>query len=186
MNLGINSPDPAEGEEQVILVDLEDREIGHAPKLAAHQRGELHRAISVCVVDSRGRMLLQRRALGKYHSGGLWTNACCTHPRHGEAVDVAAERRLFEELGVSCPLHWVLRTHYRAAVGDLVENEVVHLFHGHYSGDVRPNPSEVDAFRWTTREALLRDLEARPGDYTYWFKYYMTNFADRMFLGAAA
>jgi isopentenyl-diphosphate delta-isomerase len=146
----------------------------------------MHRAISVSIVDPRGRMLLQRRARDKYHSGGLWTNACCTHPRRGEAVNEAAERRLFEELGVSCPLHWVLRTHYHAPVGDLVENEVVHLFHGNYVGEVRPDPAEVDAFVWTSREALLRNMEARPEDYTYWFTYYIRNFADRLFLGAAA
>ena len=103
--------------EQVILVDARDRETGHAPKLAAHRQGLLHRAISVSVVDAQGRLLLQRRAREKYHSGGLWTNACCTHPRPGETTDNAAERRLTEELGVVCPLHWVLRTQYRARVG---------------------------------------------------------------------
>ena len=117
------------GEQVEILVDIDDREIGQAPKLAAHKEGRLHRAISVSIVDDGGRMLLQRRARGKYHSGGLWTNACCTHPRRGETVNEAAERRLyFEEFGVSCSLHWLLRTHYRAPVGDLIENEVVHLF----------------------------------------------------------
>ena len=125
--------------EQVILVDAHDRETGHAPKLAAHRQGLLHRAISVSVVDAQGRLLLQRRAREKYHSGGLWTNACCTHPRPGEATDGAAERRLAEELGVVCPLHWVLRTHYRARVGvELVENEVVHLYHGVYIGEIPP------------------------------------------------
>jgi isopentenyl-diphosphate delta-isomerase len=172
--------------EQVILVDLEDREIGEAPKLAAHERGQLHRAISVSIVDPRGQMLLQRRARDKYHSGGLWTNACCTHPRLRESVKEAAERRLFEELGVSCRLHWLLRTHYRAPVGDLIENEVVHLFHGSYVGEVRPDPAEVDEFVWASRETLLRDMEASPEQYTYWFRHYMRNFADRLFRGAAA
>ncbi len=173
-------------EENVILVDAQDREMGRAPKLSAHRQGLLHRAISVCVVDSEGRMLLQRRALGKYHSGGLWTNACCTHPRPGETAGDAAERRLAEELGVVCPLNWILRTHYRAPVGDLVENEVVHLFHGIYEGEVRPDPSEVEAFAWTPRDVLLLDIERRPDDYTYWFKHYVRSFADRLFVGAAA
>jgi isopentenyl-diphosphate delta-isomerase len=173
--------------EEVILVDLDDREVGHFPKLEAHRRGLLHRAISVCVVDPQGRMLLQRRARGKYHSGGLWTNACCTHPRAGEAVKDAAERRLREELGVSCGLDWILRTHYHASVGGgLIENEVVHLFHGLYVGEVAPDPREVDSFVWTSRKKLLIDIEKRPEDYTYWFKYYMKAFADRLFLGAAA
>ncbi len=90
-------PNMNDAGEQVVLVDLDDREIGDAPKLAAHRQGQLHRAISVSIVDPRGRMLLQRRARDKYHSGGLWTNACCTHPRGGETVQEAAERRLFEE-----------------------------------------------------------------------------------------
>jgi isopentenyl-diphosphate delta-isomerase len=169
-------------DEKVILVDLQDREIGRAPKLAAHRKGLLHRAISVCVLDPRGRMLLQRRARDKYHSGGLWTNACCTHPRPGEPVAEAAERRLREELGVSCPLQWTLRTHYRAPVGgDLIENEVVHLFHGIYVGEVRPDQSEVDAVAWTPREALLSDIENRPADYTFWFKHYVRSFENALF-----
>ena len=133
------------------------------------------------------RLLLQRRAREKYHSGGLWTNACCTHPGPGETTDDAAERRLAEELGVVCPLHWVLRTHYRARVGvELVENEVVHLYHGLYVGEVRPDAQEVEGFIWTPRETLLSDIENRPEDYTYWFKHYVRSFADRLFLGAAA
>jgi isopentenyl-diphosphate delta-isomerase len=173
--------------EQVILVDAHDRETGHAAKLAAHRQGLLHRAISVSVVDGQGRLLLQRRAREKYHSGGLWTNACCTHPRPGETTDDAAERRLAEELGVVCPLHWVLRTQYRAQVGvELVENEVVHLYHGLYIGEIRPDSKEVEAFVWTSREILLSDLEKRPEDYTYWFKHYVRCFADRLFFGAAA
>src|ERR1700729_4100405 len=125
--------------EEEILVDAHGGETGHAAKLAAHRPGLLHRAISVSIVDPQGRLLLQRRARAKYHSGGLWTNACCTHPRPGETTHEAAERRLSEELGVVCPLHWVLRTHYRARVGaELVEDEIVHLYHGLYVGEVRP------------------------------------------------
>jgi len=173
--------------EQLILVDAQDREIGRAAKLAAHRQGLLHRAVSVSVVDPRGRLLLQRRARDKYHSGGLWTNACCTHPRPGETTDEAAQRRLAEELGVVCPLRWVLRTQYRAPVGGgLIENEIVHIYGGLYSGEVRPDAREVDAFAWTPRETLMSDIEERPEDYTYWFKYYMRSFADRLFLGAAA
>ena len=173
--------------EQVILVDAQDREVGRAAKMAAHRQGLLHRAISVCVVDPEGRMLLQRRARDKYHSGGLWTNACCTHPRPGETADEAASRRLAEELGVVCPLQWMLRTHYRAHVGEaLIENEVVHLYQGLYLGAVQPDAREVEAFAWTSRETLLSDIEKRPDDYTYWFKHYVRSFADRLFLGAAA
>src|ERR1700685_1150129 len=100
-----------DSEEHIILVDADDREVGLAGKIEAHAKGLMHRAISVCVLDRAGRMLLQRRALGKYHSGGLWTNACCTHPRAGETVEAAARRRLRAELGVDCDLKPVLRRH---------------------------------------------------------------------------
>ena len=173
--------------EEVILVDKDDRETGRAAKLTAHRLGLMHRAISVCVVDRQGRMLLQRRARGKYHSGGLWTNACCTHPRPGESVELAARRRLREELGVSCSLRWMLRTHYEAPVGgDLIENEVVHLFHGFHVGEVAPNRDEVDSFRWTPRRALFNDIQERPEEFTYWFRYYIQSFGDALFESPAA
>jgi isopentenyl-diphosphate Delta-isomerase len=173
-----------ENEELIILVDARDREIGREAKLVAHRRGNRHRAISVCVTDSERRMLLQRRAASKYHSGGLWTNACCTHPRPGESVAEAAERRLREELGVICPLHFLFCTHYEAPVGaDLIENEIVHVFHGEYSGLVEPNPEEVDDFIWMSREELLSDIEKRPDCYTYWFKHYIQVFGDAIFDG---
>ena len=133
-------------------------------------------------VDDDKRMLLQKRAAGKYHSGGLWTNACCTHPRQGETPLAAAGRRLREELGVDCPLNFVLRAHYRAEVGNaLVENEVVHLFAGRYAGHVQRNPEEVDDFAWSTREALLAAIAERPQDYTYWFRYYLKAFDHEIF-----
>jgi isopentenyl-diphosphate delta-isomerase len=173
-----------ENDELVILVDARDQEIGREAKLVAHRRGDRHRAISVCVTDSQGRMLLQRRAASKYHSGGLWTNACCTHPRPGESVAGAAERRLQEELGVTCALQFLFRTHYEAPVGaELIENEIVHVFHGEYSGLVRPDPSEVDEFAWLSREVLLSDIEKRPDCYTYWFNHYIQVFGDAIFDG---
>ena len=173
-----------ENDELVILVDAGDREVGLEAKLVAHRRGHRHRAISVCVTDPAGRMLLQRRAAGKYHSGGLWTNACCTHPRPGESVAEAAQRRLQEELGVTCPLQFLFLTHYEAPVGaDLIENEIVHVFHGEYAGFVCPNPSEVDEFVWMSRQELLSDIEKRPDCYTYWFNYYVRVFGDAIFDG---
>ena len=176
-----------DNDETIILVDDEDRETGLAPKIEAHAQGLRHRAISVCVLDGRGRMLLQRRATGKYHSGGLWTNACCTHPRPGEAVADAARRRLREELGVDCELKFVLRTHYRADVGNgLIEDEVVHLFLGAYDGPVTPDPAEVADFAWASRAELRARIAERPDDYTYWFKHYMRHYADEMFSGFAA
>jgi isopentenyl-diphosphate Delta-isomerase len=176
-----------DSQEQIILVDEDDREIGLAPKLAAHAQGLMHRAISVCILDRSGRMLLQQRALDKYHSPGLWTNACCTHPRAGETVEAAARRRLHEELGVDCDLRFALRTHYRADVGGgLIEDEIVHLFVGAYDGVVTPDPSEVAAYDWASRAELRERIARRPEAYTYWFKYYMRAFADEMFSGLAA
>ena len=176
-----------DSEENIILVDVEDREIGLAPKLDAHRQGLRHRAISACVLDRRGRMLLQRRAFGKYHSGGLWTNACCTHPRAGETVEAAARRRLREELGVDCELKFVLRTHYRADVGHgLIEDEVVHLFVGEYEGGVTPDPAEVSGYEWVSRADLRARIAAHPEAYTYWFRHYMGAHADEMFSGLAA
>ncbi len=173
--------------EEVILVDLEDREIGRAAKIPAHALGYLHRAISVCVVDAEGRMLLQRRAAGKYHSAGLWTNACCTHPHPGETVDHAAVRRLQEELAATCPLRFLARTHYQAPVGGLLrENEVVHLFLGSYAGDVRPNPDEVEAFAWKSRDNLLADIASKPDAYTYWFRHYLESFGEEIYRRSGA
>ncbi len=168
--------------EQIILVDFEDREIGRADKLPAHVFGYLHRAISVFIFDADGRMLLQRRAAQKYHSGGLWTNACCSHPRPGESTPAAASRRLREELGIVCPLDWILRTHYRAEVSDaLTENEVVHLFIGRNPGAVRPNPHEVEAYEWKARDELITEIAERPQAYTYWFKYYLQSHSNALF-----
>jgi len=176
-----------DSEEQIILVDGEDRQTGLAPKLEAHRQGWRHRAISVCVLDRDGRMLLQRRAEGKYHSGGLWTNACCTHPRAGETVEAAARRRLREELGVDCELKFALRTHYRADVGNgLIEDEVVHLFVGAYDGPVTPDPEEVAGFDWVTQADLRARIASDPERYTYWFRHYMRSYAAQMFSGLAA
>ena len=176
-----------DSEERIILVDDDDGEVGLASKLEAHRRGLRHRAISVSILDSRGRMLLQQRARGKYHSGGLWTNACCTHPRAGEPVEAAARRRLREELGVDCALKFLARTHYRAAVGGgLIEDEVVHLFVGAFDGAVTPDPAEVAAYDWVSRAELSARVAAEPAAYTYWFRHYLRAYADAMFAGRAA
>ena len=168
--------------EQVILVDMNDREIGRADKLPAHRLGYLHRAVSICIIDDQGRMLLQRRAAQKYHSAGLWANACCSHPRPGEATDKAALRRLPEELGFSCPLFFTAQTHYRADVGgNLIEDELVHLFIGIYNGEANPDPKEVDDVRWRSYSELKNDIYLNPDDYTYWFRHYMDTFGETLF-----
>lgn len=158
--------------EEVILVDEADREIGFAEKLAAHREGgRLHRAFSIVLFNGRGQMLLQRRARGKYHFGGLWTNACCGHPRRGESVAEAARRRLREELGVVAELREAFSFVYTASDGSsgLTEREFDHVLVGAFGGEPRPDPDEVDAVCWVDCGELERDVERRPERYTPWF-----------------
>jgi isopentenyl-diphosphate delta-isomerase len=158
--------------EEVILVDEFDREIGHAEKLEAHRGGgRLHRAFSIVLFDAAGRMLLQRRATSKYHFGGLWTNACCGHPRRGEEVAQAARRRLREELGVEVPLREAFSFSYTAsdARSGFTEREFDHVFVGLLEGEARPDPREIDALRWADCGELAGDLRAQPERYTPWF-----------------
>ena len=168
-------------EEQVILVDADDREIGVLGKLAAHENGGVrHRAFSVFIVDPQGRWLLQRRAAGKYHFPGLWTNACCSHPRPGEATADAAHRRLREELGFDCPLAERFQFEYRAtsAAEGLTEHELDHVFTGTWAGPVAPDPAEVETTRWVEPKALDAEVRARPETFTPWFKLALERVRD--------
>jgi len=159
--------------ERVVLVDAADRPIGVAEKLAVHRANLLHRAVSVLIFDARGRMLLQRRALGKYHSGGLWSNACCGHPRPDEDAAAAAHRRLGEELGIACMLAYRTRYRYQADLGDgLYENEIVHVFVGRYDGGIVPNPDEVAEVAWAAPAAVRDEIAANPERYSAWFRKY--------------
>ena len=158
--------------EQVILVDENDREIGVAEKLEAHRGGgQLHRAFSIFLFDPGGAMLLQLRARGKYHFGGLWTNACCGHPRPGEGLQEAARRRLGEELGIQVELREVFSLRYTARdLGSgLTECELDHVLVGSFDGEARPDPAEVDEVRWIACGDLERDVDAHPERYTPWF-----------------
>ena len=156
--------------ETVVLVDECDREVGLAPKLAAHLDGALHRAFSVFVLNGRGEVLLQRRSLGKYHSGGLWTNTCCGHPRPGEPVAAAARRRLHEEMGFDCALDPAGAFVYRAELGGgLVEHEYDHVFLGHHDADPISDPAEVCEWRWQSPESALEEAERHPERFTAWF-----------------
>lgn len=160
--------------ETVILVNDDDIPIGTAEKLAAHRAGQLHRAVSVMIWDEQGRLLLQRRQLGKYHSGGLWSNTCCGHPRPGESVQDAANRRLFEEMGFSTSLTLQGTFRYQVALdGGLNENEIVHIFSGIYSGVVTPNPEECEDFAWKTIEDIREDFNRHPDRFTAWFTQYV-------------
>ena len=158
-------------EESVILVNERDEPIGTAPKLDAHQNGRLHRAFSVFIRDCNGRILLQRRADDKYHSGGLWTNACCGHPRPGEETIVAAGRRLHEEMGIDSELDEAGVFTYRASVGDgLTEHEVDHVLTGTYSGDPSPATEEVEKWQWISPDELRDWIGRDPSAFTVWFE----------------
>lgn len=157
--------------EEVVLVDEEGHEVGRTPKLAAHATpGQLHRAVSVFVFSTAGDLLLQRRAPGKYHFAGRWSNTCCGHPRPGEPVVAAGRRRLVDELGMDCELVEVATFRYEARdeASGLVERELDHLLVGVGGTAPDPRPDEVDAVRWTEPGALAADIAADPSVYTPW------------------
>jgi isopentenyl-diphosphate delta-isomerase len=159
----------------MIIVDGDDREIGTREKLSAHREGLLHRAFSVIVWDRSGRQLLQKRFIGKYHSGGLWTNACCGHPRPGEEPAAAAHRRLKEEMGFDCPLTALGTIRYRAELDHgLTEHEIVHVFRGVYTGVIAPNPEEAEGYQWCSLDDIRRDIAASPQSFSVWFREYIS------------
>ena len=163
----------------VILVDENDVAVGAAGKLDAHQRGLRHRAISVLVRNSKNEFLLHRRNPAKYHSGGLWTNACCSHPLPSEDVADAARRRLAQEMGFTCKLDPLFVFQYRAPVpGGLIENEVVHVFGGSHDGPINPDSVEVIEWKWIKFADLADDLQMRPDAYTVWFRQYVEKHGD--------
>lgn len=171
----------------VVLVDEHDQPIGICEKQRAHIEGRLHRALSVFVLDHTGtRMLLQQRAYGKYHSGGRWSNACCSHPAPGESVADAARRRLAEELGLECPLDFTFTFIYRAQVADgLTEHELDHVFVGRCGGVPVPDPEEIAAVEWMDVTAVIADLEARPDRYSAWFGLALGELRARGYLGSS-
>lgn len=157
--------------EQVILVDLEDNPIGEMEKMEAHEKALLHRAFSVFVFNDRGELLLQQRALDKYHSGGLWTNTCCSHQRPGESTLEAAGRRLNEEMGMSCTLQEVFTFVYKKPLDKgLTEHEFDHVLIGYSNENPVPNPSEVANWKFASTEWISKDMNLNPGKYTEWMK----------------
>lgn len=162
-----------ERDEEIILVDEDDNPIGFETKLRAHEgAGKLHRAFSVFIFNAEGKMLLQRRAKEKYHFGGLWTNACCSHPRKGEELQDAARRRLQEEFGFDTKLTKIFSFLYRApdVKSGLTEYEFDHVFYGEFDGEPRPNPHEIEDWEWVDPAGLMVDLEDNAHKYTPWFK----------------
>ena len=157
--------------EKVILVDENDNQVGLMPKLEAHQKGLLHRAFSIFIFNSKYELLLQKRASSKYHSGGLWTNTCCSHPREGEEILDAAKRRLIEEMGIDTSLRKVHDFIYKAELdNDLTEHEFDHVFYGIYNEDPIINKDEADDFKWIDMDSLNEDIKTNGNNYTIWFK----------------
>jgi isopentenyl-diphosphate delta-isomerase len=155
--------------DHVILVDENDREIGVADKLQAHRLRQLHRAFSIFIFNEGGKLLLQKRARQKYHSGGLWTNTCCSHPAPGAELLQQARHKLQQEMGFACDLKHVLSFRYTAEVDNgLYENELDHIFVGTYNGEPAINPAEVEAWQWVDWSELKQDIQLHPERYTYW------------------
>ncbi len=167
--------------EKVILVDEQDNALGLMEKMEAHRKGLLHRAFSVFVLNEKGELMIQQRAAHKYHSGKLWTNTCCSHPRDGEAVDAAAHRRLVEEMGFDCEIKKALEFTYRAELDlGMTEHEYDHLFIGHYNDSPKINPEEVMDWKWIDIDVLSKDIEAHPEEYTEWFKIIYQSFLKKV------
>lgn len=157
--------------EQVVLVNERDEELGLMEKMEAHEKALLHRAFSVFVFNQKGQLLLQQRALDKYHSGGLWTNTCCSHPRPNELVADAASRRLQEEMGFETPLEKVFDFIYQASFDNgLTEHEFDHVFVGYYDGNIQVNPAEVNDYTFRTMESIQESLLQQDGLFTAWFE----------------
>lgn len=167
--------------EEVILVDQNDLEIGTMEKMEAHRKGLLHRAFSVFIFNSMGEILLQRRAATKYHSGGLWTNTCCSHPRPGETTLEAAHRRLEEEMGMNADLSPTFHFIYRAELDQgLIEHELDHVFTGVTDELPVLNHDETDEYKYVSADEITSDIQEHPERYTEWFKIIFKAYRDRL------
>ena len=158
-------------EEQVVLVDEKDNEIGVMPKMEAHEKAVLHRAFSVFVFNKKGELMLQQRAAHKYHSPLLWTNTCCSHQRQGESNIEAGRRRLQEEMGFTTDLKEVFHFIYKAPFDNgLTEHELDHVLLGKFDDEPNINKEEVESYKWMKLEDVKSDIEKNPSEYTEWFK----------------
>lgn len=157
---------------EVQLVDTQDNPNGSMEKLEAHEKGLLHRALSVLIINTKKEILLQRRALGKYHSPGLWTNTCCSHPYPGENPTEAANRRLKEEMGMVADLEFAFKFQYKCDFDNgLIEHELDHVFMGKTDDIPHLNTDEAMAFKWMSVEELETDMKNNADNYTFWFKW---------------
>lgn len=170
-------------EEQVILVNESDEQIGLMPKLEAHQKAVLHRAFSVFIFNDKAELLLQKRAAGKYHSPNLWTNTCCSHQRAGETNIGAGKRRLQEEMGFDCDLKEVFSFVYKAPFDNgLTEHELDHVMVGFFKDTPKINEEEVATYKWMLLEDVRKDLETHPEVYTEWFKIIFNEYYQRLII----
>ena len=157
--------------DDIVLVDIHGQETGHMEKLLAHQKGELHRAFSIFVFNRDNELLLQQRASDKYHSGGLWSNTCCSHPLPGESVISAAHRRLEEEMGFDCVLEETINVIYKAVVGGgLIEYEYDHVMVGVFDGTPHINQQEAQDWKWTPLPSLTEEIMRFPDHFSHWLK----------------
>ncbi|MEO6135613.1 MAG: isopentenyl-diphosphate Delta-isomerase [Ginsengibacter sp.] len=158
-------------EELLILVDEQDNEIGTIEKWPAHQKALLHRAFSVFIFNSKGELLLQQRAYGKYHSPGLWSNTCCSHPLKGESIEESISRRLMEEMGMICDLHFQFKFIYHHTFDNgLTEHEFDHVYFGISDSTPVLNPDEVNAWRYLSMKKLEEEINQNPENFTAWLK----------------
>ena len=168
-------------QQNVILVDEHDREVGLMEKMQAHQKGLLHRAFSIIVWNNQNQILIHQRAFGKYHSEGLWTNTCCSHPKMGETVIEAAHRRLKEEMGFDCQLEQKFHFIYKVKLeNQLIENELDHVLIGEFNENPSPNPDEVHDYRWISLPELKKEIDEKPTTFTFWFKEIIQNYEDQI------
>ena len=168
-------------EEQVVLVDTADNPVGLMPKMEAHEKGVLHRAFSVFILNDEGELMLQQRALHKYHSPGLWTNTCCSHQRDGESNIAAGQRRLREEMGFVAELREVTSFIYKAPFDNgLTEHELDHIMIGQYNDEPNINPEEVADWKWMSVDAVRDDINIHPEKYTAWFIIIFEQFYEKI------
>lgn len=165
----------------VILVDKYDNPTGEMEKIEAHRKALLHRAFSVFIFNTKGELLLQRRAANKYHSGGLWTNTCCSHPYPGEETDYAAHRRLMEEMGMDTDLEYIRKFIYKAPFDNaLTEHELDHIFIGITDDRPHINPDEVSEYKYMSLPDLERDIKEHPEQYSAWFNIILEKFMQEI------
>ena len=168
--------------ENVVLVDRNDKPMGLMPKLEAHEKGVLHRAFSVFILNQKGQLMLQRRALNKYHSPGLWTNTCCSHPRESESNIEAGVRRLKEEMGFTTPLKSMFSFIYKSKFDNgLTEHEFDHVLLGYYDKQPFINTIEVSEWKWMSLDKIIIEIKNKPEEFTVWFKIIFERFYNHIY-----